>query len=319
MRRCCCCFWWILDRLLRTDCESLVALLVDARRCILCHVVNDAGCGCAPNGAAGDGEADCLVEKLSLLATVEGVAGYGIKVELELGLAFLDDAAALALAAAFRVWDVLTDADDVEARRPDRLLVFLGTTPPLLEDPAESSLAAPALSSGPKGDNAPPNKASFPQGEGAAPTASSTLAGPFFFERPILTTGVESPPLDSSELRLLLCPFPRAGRLDGAAGAGDAAAFLGLVPSDAAAFLGLVPNGPLFDRRVPRWLGVLVRDFIEGEAPLSSCNDRDDDPRAWGVWGGLIRAGIVPSGTQGAGCCSCSCCSCSCFLSSIRR
>jgi hypothetical protein len=149
MRRCCCCcFWWILDRLLRTDCESLVALLVDARRCILCHVVNEAGCGCgcAPkNGAAGDGEADCLVETLSLLATVEGVAGYGIELEFELGLAFLDDAAALALAlAAFRVWDVLTEADDVEARRPDRLLGFLGEAPALLKDPAESSLAAPA-------------------------------------------------------------------------------------------------------------------------------------------------------------------------------
>jgi hypothetical protein len=278
MRRCCCCcFWWILDRLLRTDCESLVALLVDARRCILCHVVNEAGCGCAPNGAAEDGEADCLVEKLSLLATVEGVAGYGI--ELELGLAFLDDATALA--AALKVLDVLTDADDVDARRPDRLQGFLGTTPALLEDPAESSLAAPAFSSGPKGDDAS-NGASFPQGEGAAPTASSTLAGPFFLERLVLTTGVESPPLDSSELLLLLCPFPRgAGRLKGVAAAGDAAAFLGLVPSDAAAFLGLVPSEPLFDRRVPRWLGVLVsRDFIEGEAPLSSCNDRDDDPRA---------------------------------------
>jgi hypothetical protein len=298
MRRCCCCFWWILDRLLRTDCESLVALLVDARRCILCQVVNEAGC--TADGAAEDGEADCLVEKLSLLATVDGVAGYGIELELELGLAFLDDAAA------FRVWDVLTDADDVEARRPDRLQGFLGTAPALLEDPAASSLAAPVFSSGPKGVDAP-NGASFPQGEGAAPTASSTLADPFFLETLVLTTGVESPPLDSSELLLLLCPFPRAGRLEGAA------------PGDAAAILGLVPSDPLFDRRVPRWLGVVVRDFMEGEAPLSSCNDRDDDPRALGVWGGLIRPDIVPSGTQGAGCCSCSCCSCSCFLSSIRR
>lgn len=138
-RCCCCCFWCSLDRLLRTDCESLVALLVDALRWILCHVVREAGWTDDDDdddeeGAGGAGEEqDCLVEKLSLLATVEGVAGYGI----ELGLAFLD-AAAPAQAS-------ITEDDDVEARRPDRLQGFLGE-PPLVEDPAaESPLAAPAL------------------------------------------------------------------------------------------------------------------------------------------------------------------------------
>lgn len=259
MRRCC--FWWILDRLLRTDCESHVALLVDALRCILCQVVREAGWTWAEQGdddtAAGD-TADCLVEKLSLLATVEGVAGYGI----ELGLAILDAAAAAAAAAV-----LFNEDEDVEPRRPDRLLGFLGTAPALLEDPVESPLAAPAVSPTPEGD-ATPNGVASPHGVGA-PKPSSTLADPPFLDRLLLATGMESPPLDSSEL-LLLFPFARAGRLDAVVG-GDAA------------FLGLVPNDPLFVRRVPRWLGVLVRDRREGDAPHSSCSDRDEDPRAWGV------------------------------------
>jgi hypothetical protein len=244
-----------------------VALLVDARRCILCHVFKEAGWTDGDDtDAVGDAtteeEPDCPVEKLSLLATVEGVAGYGME---PLGL-----------------------TEDIEERRPDRLHDFLGTTTSalLLDDPPESP---PPLVIGGEGPNGTPS----PHGDGVVSNADIVpLVVPPFLDRPTLETGTaESPPLDSSELLLLLPLAP--GRLDGVADGDDAAAFLGLV-----VFVVVVdvPNDPLVVRRVPRWLGVRVRERREGDGPASSCSDLEEDPRAWGVWGGgLALVGNVPS------------------------